>query len=115
MGPENRMALIAFGQCRLGPAMQLLDRVIAEGDANSRERALMLKVAMLREQGETAAAEALYPDLAAAWQARKDRALKERRRERDIGLFIDVVRAERRTRNLPVDCRPPAASDGPEP
>lgn len=105
MGPGNRLAMVALGQCKHELALELVDQAIDTGDEDSRERGLMLKAAILRDQGEPEAAEALYPEIAEAWQTRKGGQLKETRRERDIGLFLDVARAERRARGLPEDCR----------
>jgi hypothetical protein len=107
MGPDIRLALLALGQCNHDAALKLADNGIAAGDDNNRERGLMLKAAILRDRGETAAAEALYPDIAEAWKARKGSTLKDSRRERDIGLYLDVARAERRARGLPEDCAGP--------
>jgi hypothetical protein len=51
----------------------------------------MLKAAILRDQGEHAAAEALYPRIAETWEAVKRRALTPEQREREIAVFIDVA------------------------
>ena len=106
LGPDNRMALIAFGHCNYSQALRLTDLAIAGGDQHHIQRAWMLKVAILRDQGKLAAAEALYPELAAAWQAAKKSKLKASRRERDIDILIDIARNERRANGLATDCRP---------
>jgi hypothetical protein len=104
MGPEVRFALIALGQCKYDTALKLVDDAIASDDENYRERGLMLKAAILRDRGDTGAATALYPEIAAAWKARKGSDLKDSRRERDIGLYLDAARGERRANGLPEDC-----------
>ena len=104
LGPDNRLAVIAFGKCRHAQAMQLADNAIATGNANNVYRGLALKAAILRDQGDAAGAEALYPDLERAWEAAKERTLTAYRRERDIGLFIDVARAERQVQGMNADC-----------
>lgn len=104
MGPGNRMAMIALGQCKHDLALDLVNQAIATGNEDARERGLMLKAAILRDRGDTEAAEALYPQIADAWKARKGSTLKESRRERDIGLYLDVARAERQARGLSETC-----------
>jgi hypothetical protein len=106
LGPENRFALIAFGQCSYDQALMLAEQAIASDNADHIERGLMLKAAILRERGDTAAAEALYPEIAAAWERARDKTLKPSRREREIQLLIDIARAERHDKALAPDCRP---------
>ncbi|MGB5833014.1 MAG: hypothetical protein WBG92_13620 [Thiohalocapsa sp.] len=108
LGPDNRMALLAFGQCRDDQALQLTDNAIERGNERNVLRALMLKAAILRDRGDTAAAEALHPRITEAWETAKRRTLSPERRERDIQLFIDVARDERIARGLAADC-----DDGP--
>jgi hypothetical protein len=104
LGPDNRLALMALGKCRHEQALQLADNAIASGNAKNVHRAWALKAAILRDMGDNAGSEALYPNIAEAWEAAKDRTLTEYRRERDIGLFIDVARAERQARGMNADC-----------
>jgi hypothetical protein len=106
MGPDNRMALIALGQCHHAQALHLTDLALARGDAYQAQRAWMLKAAILRDSGALARAEALYPQLEAAWRAVKKTDLKPGRRERDIEIFLDIARNERRVNGLPDDCQP---------
>lgn len=106
MGPDNRMALIALGHCDHAQALQLADSAIERGDAVHAQRAWMLKAAILRDQGRTDAAEALYPELEAAWRAARKTELNASRRERDIAILLDIARAERRANGLAVDCSP---------
>ena len=68
------------------------------------QRALLLKAAILRDAGDEAAAEALYPRVGEAWNAVKKRDLTPERREREIGLFLEVAKQERRVNGLPTDC-----------
>jgi hypothetical protein len=105
MGPENRFAIIAFGQCSYDQALMLADQAIAKGNADNVERGLMLKAAILRDRGDLKAAEALYPQIDAAWQAAKDKPLSESRRLRDIQMFIDVAHAERHAKGLDPSCQ----------
>jgi hypothetical protein len=104
LGPDNRMAVLAFGKCLHAQALQLADNAIATGSAENIYRGLALKVAILRDLGDTIGAEALYPQLEQAWEAAEERTLTEYRRERDIGLFIDVARAERQVQGMNADC-----------
>jgi hypothetical protein len=104
LGPDNRLALLAFGKCLHEQAEQLADNAIATGNADNIYRGLALKAAILRDLGDSAGAEALYPEIEQAWQAAQERTLTEYRRERDIGLFLDVARAERQTRGMSADC-----------
>ena len=107
MGPENRMALIAFGRCDYQQALQLTERVIEQKqDIYHVQRAWMLKAAVLRDMGRTAEAEAIYPELEAAWKAARKSALKTSRRERDIAILIDIAQNERHSNGLPVECDP---------
>lgn len=105
MGPENRFALIAFGQCSYDQALMLADQAIAKGNADNVERGLMLKAAILRDRGDPKAAEALYPEIDAAWQAAKEKPLSESRRLRDIQMFIDIAHAERHAKGLDPSCQ----------
>ncbi|NEX15135.1 MAG: hypothetical protein C1943_00505 [Halochromatium sp.] len=105
MGPENRFALIAFGQCSYDQALMLADQAIAKGNADNIERGLMLKAAILRDRGDLQAAEALYPEIDAAWQAAKEKPLSESRRLRDIQMFIDIAHAERHAKGLDPSCQ----------
>jgi hypothetical protein len=104
MGPDNRLALMALTKCRHDQALQLADNAIARGNAQNVHRAWALKAAILRDRGDTGAAEKLYPEIAAAWEAAKGRTLTDARRERDIGLFLEVARAERLAQGLSEDC-----------
>jgi hypothetical protein len=104
MGPDNRMALIAFGHCDYRQALHLTEMALARGDDHHVQRAWMLKAAILRDQGAKAAAEALYPELNAAWKAARKTELKASRRERDIGILIDIAHNERRAKGLPLNC-----------
>ncbi|EIC21877.1 hypothetical protein [Thiorhodovibrio frisius] len=105
MGPDNRMALIAFGRCDYQQAMQLTERVIEqEKDVYHVQRAWVLKAAILHDMGKTAAAEAIYPEIEAAWKAVRKSTLKTNRRERDIAIMIDIAHNERQSNGLPVDC-----------
>ncbi|MEA3639535.1 MAG: hypothetical protein VBE63_06285 [Lamprobacter sp.] len=105
MGPENRFALIAFGQCSHNQALMLVDQAIAKGHADNLERGLMLKAAILRDRGDLAAAEALYPKIDAAWQAAKEKTLSPSRREREIQMFINIAQAERHAKGLDPSCQ----------
>jgi len=118
MGPDNRLALMALGKCRYDQALLLTDNAIARGNAQNVHRAWALKAAILRDRGDTKGAEALYPEIAAAWEAAKGRTLTDARRERDIGLFLQVARAERQANGLTADCSevaapPPVAAQPP--
>ena len=104
MGPDNRMALLAFGQCRYDQALQLTDNAIERGSEPNQQQALMLKAAILRDQGDSAAEQALYPRIDATWEAVKRRALSPERRERDIARFVDIARKERIARGGTPDC-----------
>ncbi len=104
MGPDNRLALLALTQCQYDKATRLTDNAAAQGNADHTYRAWVLKAAILRDRGDAAGAEALNPGIEAAWEAAKERTLSEYRRERDIGMIEDVVRAERLARNRPEDC-----------
>jgi hypothetical protein len=115
LGPDNRMALIALGQCRHAQALLLADNAMQRGTEHNAQRALMLKAAILRDAGDEAAAEALYPAIDEAWQKVKKRKLKPNRREREIGLFLDVAKQERQVRGIPVDCSAVAAPNAPQP
>jgi hypothetical protein len=115
LGPENRFALIAFGQCQHDQALMLVEQAIARGQPENIERALMLKAAILRDRGDLAASEALYPQIEAAWQAAKDKTLSTNRRERDIQMFIDIAQAERRTKGLDPGCEQAATAGEPGP
>ncbi len=105
MGPENRFALIAFGQCGYDQALMLVDQAVTKGNADNVERGLMLKAAILRDRGDLAASEALYPEIGAAWQAAKEKTLSDSRRERDIQMLIDVAHAERHAKGLDPSCQ----------
>jgi hypothetical protein len=104
MGPDNRLALIALTQCQYDKAEQLTDNAAAQGNADNTYRAWVMKAAILRDRGDAAGAEALYPRIESAWEAAKERTLTAYRRERDIGMIADIVRAERLARNRPEDC-----------
>ncbi|WP_201246184.1 hypothetical protein [Halochromatium salexigens] len=112
MGAENRFALMALNQCNHGQALMLVDQAIERGNAENVERALMLKAAILRDRGDTAAAEALYPAIDAAWEAAKEKSLSASRRERDIQMFIDIAQAERHALGLDATCEASAADQG---
>jgi hypothetical protein len=109
LGPENRFALMAFSQCNHAQALMLVEQAIENGNLDNRERGLMLKAAILRDQGETAAAEALYPEIEEAWQRAKKKSLSPQRRERDIQMLIDIAQAERYAKKLDPSCRPERA------
>jgi hypothetical protein len=114
IGPDNRMALRAFGQCRHAQALQLTDNAMERGSARNAQQALMLKAAILRDQGEQAAAEALYPRIAETWEAVKRRALTPEQREREIAVFIDVAHNERIAQGVAPNCeRAPAQTAKP--
>jgi hypothetical protein len=104
MGAENRFALMALSQCHYEQALLLVEQAIEHGNADNVERALMLKAAILRDRGDTAAAEALYPAIDAAWEAAKEKSLSASRRERDIQMFLDVVQAERHAKGIDAAC-----------
>jgi hypothetical protein len=117
LGPDNRMALMALGECRHNQALLLTDNALARGSEPNQMQALLLKAAILRDRGDDAAAEALYPRIDDTWQAVKRRALTPERREHDIQRLIDVARDERRTRGMDPGCadtppapQPPAAA-----
>ncbi|KAA6184171.1 hypothetical protein F2Q65_13345 [Thiohalocapsa marina] len=112
LGADNRMALLALGKCRHDQALQMTDNAIARGTEHNAQKALLLQAAILRDQGDIAAAEVLYPRIAAAWESVKGRPLTEERRERDIRLFLDVARNERLANGLPPDCRTGDSSSG---
>ncbi len=118
MGPDNRLALMALGKCRHAQALQLADNAIAQGTEKNVHRAWALKAAILRDLGDEAGAQGLYPEIAAAWEAAKGRTLTEARRERDIRLFLDVARSERLAQGLSENCSHtprPAPAPSPEP
>jgi len=104
IGMDNRMALRAFGLCQHAQALQLTDNVIERGRERNAQQALMLKAAILQDQGENVAAEALYPRIAETWEAVKRRALPPEQREREIAVFIDVARNERIAQGLSPTC-----------
>jgi len=104
IGPDNRMALRALGQCRHAQALQLTDNAIERGSARNAQQALMLKAAILRDQGANAAAEALNPRIAKSWEAVKRRPLPPKQREHEIAVFIDVARNERIAQGLSPNC-----------
>ncbi len=107
MGPENRFALIAFGQCSYNQALMLANQAIDNGNTDNIERGLMLKAAILRDQGNLEAAEALYPAIDAAWEVAREKTLSASRRERDIQMFIDIAHAERHAKGMdPTTCQP---------
>jgi hypothetical protein len=105
MGPENRFALIAFSQCNHAQALMLVEQAIEHGNLDNKERGLMLKAAILRDQGEIPSAEALYPEIERAWQQAKRKSLSPQRRERDIQMLIDIAHAERHAKKLDPHCR----------
>jgi hypothetical protein len=111
LGPENRFALIAFSQCNHAQALMLVEQAIKRGNLENKERGLMLKAAILRDQGETGAAEALYPEIEEAWQKAKQKSLSPQRRERDIQMLIDIAHAERYAKKLDPSCRPERAEE----
>lgn len=115
MGPDNRLALLALSKCRHTQALQLTDNAIARGNAHNVHRAWALKAAILRDMGERQDAEALYPRIAAAWEAAKGRTLTAARRERDIGLFLDVAKAQRVSLGLSEDCADAIKASAPMP
>lgn len=104
MGPENRLALMAWGRCQPDEALRLADLALAKPEPEARYHALVLKAAMRREAGDSTGAEALYPRLAAEWQAAKDRTLSERRRERDIAMRLTIAESERHMHGHAPDC-----------
>lgn len=105
MGPQNRFALIAFGQCSNNQALMLVNQAIEQGNADHIERGLMLKAAILRDQGDPEAAEALYPEIDAAWEAAREKTLSASRREREIQMLIDIAQAERHAKGIDPDCQ----------
>ncbi len=105
MGPENRFALIAFGQCSHNQALMLANQAIEKGNADHLERGLMLKAAILRDRGDLEAAEALYPEIDAAWEAAREKTLSDNRREREIQMFIDIAHAERHAKGIDPSCQ----------
>jgi len=113
LGPENRFALIAFGQCSYDQALMLAEQAIARGNADNIERGLMLKAAILRDRGDPAAAEALYPDIETAWEHAREKPLSPSRRERAIQMLIDIAHAERRAKDMEPSCTetPPSPPD----
>lgn len=117
MGPDNRLALMALGKCRHAQALQLADNAIARGNEHNVHRGWALKAAILRDMDDTRGAEAIYPEIAEAWETAKGRTLTEARRERDIGLYLDVAHAERQVNGLGVDCSnvPEAPVAAPQP
>jgi hypothetical protein len=114
LGPENRFALIAFGQCSYDQALMLAEQAIAGGNADNVERGLTLKAAILRDRGDTAAAEALYPEIEAAWERAREKPLSPSRRERAIQMLIDIAHAERRAKGMDPNCAGTAAGPPPD-
>lgn len=119
MGAENRFALMALSQCNYEQALLLVEQAIERGNADNVERGLMLKAAILRDRGDNAAAEALYPALEVAWEAAKGKSLSANRREREIKMFLDIARAERHVKGLDAACKAnpepaPSPETGPE-
>lgn len=104
IGPDNRLALRAFGLCRHAQALQLTDNAVERGSARNAQQALMLKAAILRDQGENAAAEALYPRIAEHWEAVKRRALTPEQREREIAVLVEVAHNERIAQGVSPNC-----------
>jgi hypothetical protein len=104
LGPDNRMALLALGQCEHELALQLTDNALERGSPPNVHRALLLRAAILRDLGDAHGERALYPRIDEAWRGVKRRELKPARRERDIQMFIDVARNERRARGLEPGC-----------
>lgn len=104
IGPENRLALMAWGRCQPQEAQRLSDAALSSTAPETRYHALVLKAAMRREAGDTAGAEALYPRMEAEWQAAKDKPLKERRRERDIKMRQTIAESERHMHGFATDC-----------
>ncbi len=104
MGPENRMALLAFGQCQYERALELTDFAIEQGSDKNAHRALLLQAAIYRDLGQPKAAEALYPAITTQWAAMDKGHLSGSKRERDIQLMLDIALEERRLRELPADC-----------
>lgn len=114
MGAENRFALMALSQCNHAQALMLVEQAIERGNADNVERGLMLKAAILRDRGDNAAAEALYPRIEAAWQAAKEKPLSASRRERDLRMFLDIAQAERHAQGLDANCEARAAATAPD-
>ncbi|QQO54220.1 MAG: hypothetical protein N838_13570 [Thiohalocapsa sp. PB-PSB1] len=104
IGADNRMAQRALGQCRHEQALQLTDNAIERGSERNAQQALMLKAAILRDRGDQAAAEALYPQITETWEAIKRRTLSPEQREREIRMFIDVARNERIAQGIAANC-----------
>lgn len=104
MGPENRLALLAWGRCQPEEALRLADAALTSPAPETRYHALVLKAAMRREAGDIAGAEALYPRMAAEWQAAKEKPLNERRRERDIAMRLTIAESERHMHGFAPDC-----------
>lgn len=109
LGADNRLALVALGQCRHAQALQLTDRAIAQGSEHNVQQALMLKAAILLDVGDRAGAEALYPAIAEAWQTARRKELTPARRARELRLFLDVARDQRVSAGLAPDCGLPGA------
>lgn len=107
LGPENRMAMMALTQCRHDQALLLTDAALARGNEHNRLRALLVKAAILRDRGDAAAAEVLVPAIDAAWVESKRSQPTPARRERDIGLYLQVAQADRQARGIAPDCQGP--------
>jgi hypothetical protein len=110
LGPENRFALIAFSQCNHAQALMLVEQAIEQGNPDNKERGLMLKAAILRDQGDTVAAEALYPAIAKSWEQARGKSLSPQRREREIKMLVNIAHAERHAKNIDPKCRAPGAA-----
>jgi hypothetical protein len=113
MGHENRLALLAWGRCQPDEAERLVAAALAGSEPEARYHALVLKAAMRREAGDSAGAAALYPQMAAEWEAAKDKPLNERRRERDITMRLKIAESERHMQGLAADCSDGATADRP--
>lgn len=107
MGPDNRLALVAFGQCDREQALELTDQVIERGeDEYHVQRAWMLKYAILRDMGRSSAAEAIYPQVEESWQAVRHGKLSASRLERELGILTGIAQNDRHAKGLPPDCAP---------
>lgn len=104
LGPDNRMALLAFGRCDHAQAVQFAARAIASEDPRYVQRAWMLKLAMARDQGDSDAALAISAQLETAWANARGGTLTAARRERELGILSDIAHQERRAQGLPADC-----------
>lgn len=109
LGADNRLALVALGQCQHAQALLLTERAIAVGSKHNVQQAQMLRAAILLDGGDRAGAESLYPAIDAAWEAARGKALTPARRARELRLFRDVARDQRISAGLPPDCGLPAA------